>query len=296
MADILVVDDHPAQVQQLIELLTAGGHTVRTATDQTGAVAALERAIPELIITDLEPAAAGLELVRTARKLFPTTPVLVVTEHGNEELAVAALKAGAANYLPRRNLPRDLNLMLDELLTVAHSQIKRAVFLKRMSSVEYRFELENDTELIGNVVAQIELVMEKMTLFDDADRMQVSVGVHEAVVNAMVHGNLEVASNLKRDDWQAYHRTIAERAHATPYRDRRVTVVIRGERKRELFLRITDQGRGFDPAKLPDPTDPENLASGSGRGMLLIRTFFDEVSHNAKGNEIILLKRVKPTI
>ena len=296
MADILVVDDHPAQVQQLTELLAAGGHAVRTATDLTGAVAALEHSVPELIITDLEPAAAGLELVRTARKLFPTTPVLVVTEHGNEELAVAALKAGAANYLPRRNLPRDLNPMLEELLTVAHSQIKRAVFLKRMTGVEYRFELENDPDLIGNVVSQVELVMEQMTLFGDADRMQVGVGVHEAAVNAMVHGNLEVTSNLKRDDWQAYHRTIAERTHAAPYRDRRVVVVVRAERKRELLIRITDEGRGFDPTKLPDPTDPEYLVSESGRGMLLIRTFFDEVSHNPKGNEITLVKRVKPTI
>jgi len=292
MADILIVDDDPDQARQLTEWLSVGGHTVRTANTLAGAVEAIERTGPQLIITDLEPVSEGLALVRTTRQRFPTTPVLMVTEHGNEELAVAALKAGAANYLPRRNLARDLNPLLDELLSVAHSQIKRAVFLKRMTAVEYRFELENDLELIGNVVSQVELVMEQMTLFDEVDRMQVGVGVHEAAVNAMVHGNLEIRSSLKVDDWDLYHRTVAERSTTLPYRDRRVVVVVRAERKRELLIRIADEGPGFDPSRLPDPTAPENLTSGSGRGMLLIRTFFDEVRHNPKGNEITLVKRV----
>jgi anti-sigma regulatory factor (Ser/Thr protein kinase) len=42
---------------------------------------------------------------------------------------------------------------------------------------------------------------------------------------------------------------------------------------------------------LPDPTDPANLERISGRGLLLIRTFMDEVHHNAKGNEVVMIKR-----
>ena len=45
-------------------------------------------------------------------------------------------------------------------------------------------------------------------------------------------------------------------------------------------------------ASLPDPTDPTNLEKVSGRGLLLIRTFMDEVTHNKAGNEITMIKRL----
>ena len=54
---------------------------------------------------------------------------------------------------------------------------------------------------------------------------------------------------------------------------------------------IRDEGPGFDVTTLPDPTDPENLLKPSGRGLLLIRTFMDEATHNATGNEITLVRR-----
>ena len=49
-------------------------------------------------------------------------------------------------------------------------------------------------------------------------------------------------------------------------------------------------GPGFDPRALPDPTDPANWEKACGRGLLLIRTFFDDVKHNATGNEITMTK------
>ena len=58
---------------------------------------------------------------------------------------------------------------------------------------------------------------------------------------------------------------------------------------------IRDEGPGFDPDGLPDPTDPENLTKASGRGVLLIRTFMDEVRFNDTGNEITMIKRCSTT-
>ncbi len=54
---------------------------------------------------------------------------------------------------------------------------------------------------------------------------------------------------------------------------------------------IRDQGRGFDPNSLPDPTDPANLEKAAGRGVLLMRSFMDEVSYNDRGNSVTLVKR-----
>jgi len=54
---------------------------------------------------------------------------------------------------------------------------------------------------------------------------------------------------------------------------------------------VRDEGPGFDPSALPDPTDPENLLKPCGRGVMLIRTFMDQVNFSAKGNEITMVKR-----
>jgi len=54
---------------------------------------------------------------------------------------------------------------------------------------------------------------------------------------------------------------------------------------------VEDEGPGFDPATVPDPTDPGNLERIGGRGLMLIRTFMDDVEHNEKGNRITLRKK-----
>ena len=54
---------------------------------------------------------------------------------------------------------------------------------------------------------------------------------------------------------------------------------------------VRDQGKGFDPTQLPDPTEPENVGRVNGRGLFLIRTFMDEVTFNSQGNEITMIRR-----
>ena len=72
---------------------------------------------------------------------------------------------------------------------------------------------------------------------------------------------------------------------------------------RKVFLRfeasdhaacfvVRDEGKGFDYRQLPDPTRPENIFNASGRGILLIQCYMDEVSWNEPGNEITLLKKL----
>jgi len=58
-------------------------------------------------------------------------------------------------------------------------------------------------------------------------------------------------------------------------------------------ITITDQGGGFDPSTVPDPTADENLEKPCGRGIMLMRAYMDEVRFNEKGNRIRLMKRNK---
>ena len=85
-----------------------------------------------------------------------------------------------------------------------------------------------------------------------------------------------------------------ERRQKPPYRDRRVHVRATLSRAEAVYV-VEDEGPGFDPATVPVASDPANLERIGGRGLMLIRTFMDDVHHNEKGNRITLRKRY-PTI
>jgi anti-sigma regulatory factor (Ser/Thr protein kinase) len=53
---------------------------------------------------------------------------------------------------------------------------------------------------------------------------------------------------------------------------------------------VQDEGPGFDPSTLPDPTLPSNVGQTNGRGLFLIRTFMDEVTFNETGNVVTMIK------
>src|SRR5207302_2196397 len=101
---------------------------------------------------------------------------------------------------------------------------------------------------------------------------------------------LELSAAIKEVDEKQFYRLAQERRAQEPYKDRRVFVTATLTRQEATFV-VRDEGNGFDPATLPDPTDPANLERVSGRGLLLIQTFMDRVEHNETGNQITMIKR-----
>ncbi len=152
------------------------------------------------------------------------------------------------------------------------------------------YSLANDVSLIGPLTRRLQRRLEMLPGCDPADTMRVAMALCEALINAMEHGNLEVGSSLRETDPEAHEELLRARASQEPYCNRRVRVSTLETRDAARFV-ITDEGPGFDPNTLPDPTDPANLERLSGRGLLLIRSFMDEVSFSPSGNSITLVKR-----
>jgi anti-sigma regulatory factor (Ser/Thr protein kinase) len=150
--------------------------------------------------------------------------------------------------------------------------------------------LDNDPAEIAAVVAEIMHAAARFRLFDEPIAHRVAMALDEAILNAMHHGNLELDSRLRQGDERDYRRLAAARRKLPPYVGRRVYVEARLDAEAARVV-VRDEGRGFDPTLLPDPTKPPCLERASGRGLLLIRTYMDEVTFNAKGTEITLIKR-----
>lgn len=104
--------------------------------------------------------------------------------------------------------------------------------------------------------------------FAETDQFAVKLAVEEALVNAIKHGN-----------------------QMDPAKTVRVSYSVTGDR---FEIRITDEGPGFDPADLPDPTDDWNIEKPCGRGVLLIRSFMTSVDFVGRGNEVVMSKLKTP--
>jgi CheY-like chemotaxis protein/anti-sigma regulatory factor (Ser/Thr protein kinase) len=295
MTTVLVVDDSAVDRRLVGGLLEKDAELkVRYAVDGADAQTAMSRGPVDLVVTDLVmPGMDGLQLVAAIRITTPHIPVILMTSKGSEEIAVRALQEGAASYVPKRVLAQDLLDMVHRVLALSGRQRCHSRLLGRMSRNHCAFVLENDSALISTLVAYLQDSVLQMGLCDDAQCTRIGVALEEALVNALYHGNLEVGSELRGEEDNAFYRVAAERNRQAPYRDRRIHVEAALSRDEAVFT-IRDEGPGFDPSRLPDPTDPESLERVSGRGLLLMRAFMDEVTYNRTGNQVTLIKRRSP--
>jgi serine/threonine-protein kinase RsbW len=101
--------------------------------------------------------------------------------------------------------------------------------------------------------------------WDQHDIFGVHLAVEEALVNAIQHGNRMDAR-------------------------KRIFVTCRAASDR-LRIEIADEGSGFNPNSLPDPTCAERLPEPCGRGVMLMRAFMTHVEFNDKGNRVVLEKQ-----
>jgi serine/threonine-protein kinase RsbW len=129
-------------------------------------------------------------------------------------------------------------------------------------------ELPND---LGAIERSVEYLLERCRdagFDEDRLRLNLRVGVAEALANAMMYGNArDPGKRVKLEAWCS--------------RD-------------SIRIRVTDEGPGFDPGTLPDPTLPQNRTRARGRGVFLIRQLMDHVEYNEQGNSIEMMLLADP--
>ena len=293
---ILIVDDY------LVDRRIAGGIVEKItgtrplfATNGKEALQQIADHRPNVVLTDLQmPEMDGLCLVQQIHDQFPLLPVILMTAYGSEEVAMQALRAGAANYVPKKALAKELGDTLSQVLNASAINRDRQRILSSMVQRESHFVIDNDPSLISPLINLLQEDLGGMDVCNANARTRVGVALQEALTNAIYHGNLEVSSDLRQEDEREYYGLAEQRRKQTPYRDRQVHVHARFERNEATYV-IRDEGPGFDASSLDRPIEPEDLMRVGGRGMLLIRTFMDQVSHNSQGNEITLVKWGRPS-
>ena len=130
---------------------------------------------------------------------------------------------------------------------------------------ELILELPNDIRSIEHAVEYVTKHCTSCCEYARRMNLNFRVGLTEALSNAMLYGN-----------------------NSDPEKSVRVEVAIKLE---EVSVRVTDQGAGFDPSTVPDPTLPANISKSGGRGIFLMKALMDEVEFNDRGNSVTLVLR-----
>ncbi len=291
MARILIVEDSATHAEQLQGLLVEAGYDTTLARDGIEALRSLALVQPDLMLADyMMPGMNGLQLIETVRTNYPRVPSILVAARGSEDIAAEALQRGAAGYIPKRRVSSDLLRTVQKLLSASSISRQNQPLAACWELSECLFVLKSNPDLLAPLVA---FYREKMTQFQVADEstlIRISVGLTEALDNALYHGNFELSSDLRDGDGLAWREGIKVRRNESPYQDRKIYMQSRITREEARFT-IRDEGRGFDPSSLPATPDPAHLERSSGRGIILMRAFLDEVTFDATGNQVTLVKR-----
>ncbi|MEQ9408637.1 MAG: response regulator [Fuerstiella sp.] len=291
MASLLVVDDSATDRTRICGLLSKGrDYQLSTAADGTEALKKLDEIGFDLVLTDLQmPGMDGLQLVREMKQRHPEVPVILMTGMGSEEVAVQAMREGAASYVSKSSASLWLHESVDQVLASRVESLSHAELLTRLKADEYELSLINDRVLMSATARFLRQAVQAVNLCPHQELPRLGIALEEALLNACLHGNLELDSKLREGDGHIFEQLAQQRSAAEPWKNRRVTVqamITPGQMKVE----IADEGCGFDPFGLPDPTDPENLLKPHGRGVMMMKLFLDDVRWNDRGNRVTLIK------
>jgi CheY-like chemotaxis protein/anti-sigma regulatory factor (Ser/Thr protein kinase) len=290
---VLVVDDFAMDRRVVGKILSERTDLdVGYAEDGKQALAAMKAGPSDVVLTDLQmPEMDGLELIAEIRRDWPSVPTVIMTAHGSEEVALEALRAGAASYVPKRFLARDLLETIDSVLAAACFDQQQRKLQEYWLQTELRFRLENDPELISPLVMHVQQYLRQCSRCDETEVIRIGIALQEALTNAILCGNLELDPELRRKSPDEFEKQAQSRRGQEPYVHRRVHVTI-SESPFEGRYIVRDEGRGFDVSgAMSQAQDPANLDRPRGRGLVLIRNFMSEVTHNQSGSEITMVHR-----
>ena len=161
---ILIVDDEPFNLDLLEQELSDLGYATERADDGAQALLKVDQIGPDLVLLDYRmPDMNGIEVLHAIRKTYKDLPVVIVTAHGNIELAVEAIKAGADDFITKPFDPEHLALVVKKCL--ARAELKSDVeFLAQELGGRHRLIAGNSKAMQQIIAASRKAAASKSTV------------------------------------------------------------------------------------------------------------------------------------
>ncbi|MBM4442132.1 MAG: sigma-54-dependent Fis family transcriptional regulator [Candidatus Rokubacteria bacterium] len=188
MADdrVLIIDDEPDMVENLTRILRREGYRCLSATDPRKGLDLLEAHRPDVVLTDLKmPGMDGMDVLRRAHATDPTLPIVMITAVQTVEAAVAAIKEGAFDYLPKNFTVDQLKLTVERALRQRRLAVENRNLREQLETT-FRFET-----LLGRspVMAKVFELVRKAARADANILVQGESGTGKELIARAVHAN-----------------------------------------------------------------------------------------------------------
>ncbi|MFP4015028.1 MAG: SpoIIE family protein phosphatase [Chitinispirillaceae bacterium] len=196
---------------------------------------------------------------RTGRKLFEEEVLNSITETSPEDF-LTGIRKKCIKAQSEQSIEDDITALAVKLEPDSTREaIKKRLNFASRDSVYIQFV--RYYEEIDNAVSAVLGAMDKAGYGDDCIRAM-KISLPELMINAINHGN-------KKD----YFKKVIVGHIISP---------------REVVVSVLDEGEGFDPGAVPDPTLEENIMKDSGRGLFIARNYCDKIEWNEKGNRVTI--------
>jgi len=208
MGRILIADDHDALRRGLARALTEAGHDTEEAPNGNAAIARLHDGFFDVVLSDLKMGGSdGLEVLRTAKALHPSTAVILMTAFGSVTTAVEAMKSGAFDFVQK---PFEIEEM--------EVKIEKALELRRMRhELDYLRHTQNDIyefdRIIGSsgALAKVLAVVRKVAKSNTTVLIRGETGTgKELIAGAIHHNSLRASRNFVRVNCAALQENLLE--------------------------------------------------------------------------------------
>ncbi|MBF0289376.1 MAG: response regulator [SAR324 cluster bacterium] len=296
---ILSVEDEDPLRKALAILLEGKGFEVAAAANGQEALDQLADGLtPDILLVDNNmPIMNGIGLIQHLKNdpRYVNLPVVFLSAINESQNIIKALQCGAIDYITKPYDPEDLfqrinrafeigkNLQLSQTLQQQYNNLQiHWEQLATLPYMEFHLSKVKEVEPIAHFFA---------ANFLTNMQSQITIGLIEALTNSVIHGNYEISSELReqKEGYALMQHEIEQRQETAPYKNRKV-VIVRKLESQHVEFHISDEGNGFDITQIADPRVPENVGKTTGRGILMMQIYFDEVKYNSKGNAVILYK------
>ena len=215
---------------------------------------------PDIVFIDLSDEAQSVRATRAAFGL--DTELVAVVDGESIDRLLPAIAAGCSDYLFHPINPAELRLRWQR-----HTSGRGGDRPRRSEGLSARIHLEFPSSIsyVRDAVAEIVEACERLAFAGSRATLNLRVALGEALANAILYGNGEDSDKVVRLDAEL--------------------------RAGSAVVTVVDEGPGFDPSAVLDPTRPENRDRSHGRGLFLLRALADDVRFNERGNAVTLTVR-----
>lgn len=250
---ILVVEDEEFLREGIVTLLEDAGWMVMQAPDGAAALEIFRVNPIEVVLSDiLMPRMDGIQLLRAIQEIDPDVPAVVLTGYGSIERCVAALQAGAVDFLGKPFEDEHLLAAVDRAWR-GRGHYKENETLLRQSHCKFEMTMPPDMALVFSTAARVEAVSRPLGYY--RRRWAIRRALEEALKNAIAHGATDAKGTI------------------------RIEAEIDGS---AMTIAVEDPGKGFPISEAAaDRTEIKGA-----RGIFLIRSFSDEARWIEPGNRV----------